>query len=391
MPDKLTSTVLKLSSALDDQSIPYFYIDQTALWLQGVIEDCNSITVSIQWDGFESVISTFNNHYGQANLKHTDDKSIATYQIDDYPIRIECEYNTVIRTNPYLIHVPIENRTIPSVSLYHYQRNSEWTSLVDTYLRNMQDRITQQNEQAWNQQNYEALLNRHGAPKDVADKLLSNPSGKLKSLLPYLPNLKEKRIANLMGSHGMKATAMGLLGADVTVIDFSYENERYAKELAQAASVDLTYYITDILKLGAEHHNQYDIVVMELGILHYFLDLHPLFHIANKILKPGGHFILQEFHPISTKLITSKGKKHKVDGNYFDPTIQRTNVAYSKHLTNENENANAVLQRKWTLGEVLTSLADEELIIKQVVEEPNIKMNDRGIPKLFTVKAERSH
>ncbi|MCA0989351.1 class I SAM-dependent methyltransferase [Guptibacillus algicola] len=391
MPDKLTSTVLKLSSALDDQSIPYFYIDQTALWLQGVMEDCNSITVSIQWDGFESVISTFNNHYGQANLKHTDDKSIATYNIDDYPVSIQCEYNTVIRTNPYLIHVPIENRTIPSVSLYHYQRNSVWTPLVNNFLRNLQDKITQQNEQAWNQQNYEALLNRHGAPKDVADKLLSNPSGKLKSLLPYLPELKEKRIANLMGSHGMKATAMGLLGADVTVIDFSYENERYAKELSQAASVDLTYYISDILNLGPEHHNQYDIVVMELGILHYFLDLHPLFHIVNKILKPGGHFILQEFHPISTKLITSKGKKHKVDGNYFDPTIQRTNVAYSKHLTNEKENANAVLQRKWTLGEVLTSLADEELIIKQVVEEPNIKMNDRGIPKLFTVRAERSN
>ncbi|WP_377891580.1 class I SAM-dependent methyltransferase [Alkalihalobacillus sp. R86527] len=391
MPDKLTNTVLKLSSALDDQSIPYFYIDQTALWLQGVINECNSISVSIQWDGFESVISHFNTHYGQAILEHTDEKSIATYKIDSYPVSIECEYNTVIRTNPYMIQVPLENYNTPSVSIYHYQRSSEWASLVNDYLRNMQDRITEQNEQAWNQQNYEALVNRHGTPDDAADKLLSNPSGKLRSLLPYLPNLEGKRIANLMGSHGMKATAMGLLGANVTVIDFSYENERYAKELSQAASVDLTYYISDILKLGPEHHKQYDIVVMELGILHYFLDLHPLFQIVNQILKPGGHFILQEFHPISTKLITSKGKKHKVDGNYFDPTIQRTNVAYSKHLTTDNENANAVLQRKWTLGEVLTSLADEKLIIKQVVEEPNIKMNDRGIPKLFTVKAERSN
>ncbi|WP_270182652.1 class I SAM-dependent methyltransferase [Alkalihalobacillus sp. CinArs1] len=388
MPNTLTSTVLTLSSALDDQAIPYFYINQTALWLQGVLDDCNSITVSVQWDNFESVISYFNNHYGQATPKHTDEKSMATYEIDGNPVTIECEYNTVIRTNPYLIDVPLNNRTVPALSLYHYQRSVEWAPLINDHLRKVQQRITEQNEQAWNQQNYEALLNRHGTPEQVADKLKANPNGKLRSLLPYLPDLKGKRIANLMGSHGMKATAMGLLGADVTVIDFSYENERYAKELADAASVDLTYYLSDILRLGTEHHSKYDIVVMELGILHYFLDLHPLFRIVHHILKPGGQFILQEFHPISTKLITSKGKKHKVDGNYFDPTIQETNVAYKKHL-NEQQNTNAVLQRKWTLGEVLTSIADEDLIIKQVVEEPNIKVNDRGIPKLFTVKAER--
>lgn len=389
MPGKLTNAVLELSSALDELAIPYCYIDNTALWLQGVSRDFNSITVSIQWDGFESVIQHFNNHYGQAAPKHTEEKSFVTYDFDDYSITIECEYNTVIRTNPYLIEMSIEGRTVPVLSLYYYQLISECAPLVNDHLSEMQATVTKQNEQAWNQQNYEALLNRHGSPQDAASKLISNPTGKLRSLLPYLPNLEDKKVANLMGSHGMKATAMGLLGANVTVIDFSYENERYAKELANAASVKLNYIVSDILKLGNEHDHTYDIVVMELGILHYFLDLHPLFRIVNRLLKPGGHFILQDFHPVSTKLITSKGKKHKVDGNYFDPSIHQTNVAYEKHLTSGSENVSAVLQRKWTLGEVLTSMANENLIIKQVAEEPNIKIHDRGIPKLFTVKAER--
>jgi hypothetical protein len=30
------------------------------------------------------------------------------------------------------------------------------------------------------------------------------------------------------------------------------------------------------------------------------------------LLRPGGRLLLREFHPVSTKLISSKGKKHKV-------------------------------------------------------------------------------
>ncbi|TKD68376.1 methyltransferase domain-containing protein [Pseudalkalibacillus hwajinpoensis] len=250
----------------------------------------------------------------------------------------------------------------------------------------MQNKVTKQNEKSWNQQTYEALLNRFGTPEEAATKLKANPVARLKSLMPFLPPLEGKNVANLMGSHGMKATAISLLGAKSTVIDFSYENERYAKELAEHCNVDLSYYVSDILKLGEQHDGRFDVVVMELGILHYFLDLQPLFNVVERLLMPGGTFVVQDFHPISTKLITSKGKKHKVDGNYFDPSIHQRGVAYEKHLENNTEE-NIVFQRKWTLGEIITAIANENLMIKQVVEEPNSKLHDRGIPKLFTVKA----
>ncbi|MBN8210653.1 class I SAM-dependent methyltransferase [Bacillus sp. NTK071] len=250
----------------------------------------------------------------------------------------------------------------------------------------MQNKVTEQNEKSWNQQTYEALLNRFGTPEEAATKLKANPVARLKSLMPFLPPMEDKNVANLMGSHGMKATAMGLLGAKSTVIDFSYENERYAKELAEQCNVELSYYVSDILKIDEKHDGTFEVVVMELGILHYFLDLQPLFKVVKRLLMPGGTFIVQDFHPISTKLITSKGKKHKVDGNYFDPSIHQRGVAFEKHLENNTEES-IVLQRKWTLGEVITAIAEEGLMIKQVAEEPNSKLHDRGIPKIFTVKA----
>ncbi|WP_347552495.1 class I SAM-dependent methyltransferase [Pseudalkalibacillus hwajinpoensis] len=385
MPDQKENVILQLSSALNNYNIPYFFINETALWLQGALTELDSIAISVQWDGFESVTKELNNRYGGSIPIHSTDRSCVVYEIDGYMVNVECTYNTVVRTNPYLIEVPFNDHTIPCLSLYYYQPFPKWTKIVNEHLKTMQDNMTEQNQVSWNQQNYEALLNRFGSPQEAAVKLKENPTGRLKSLIPYLPPLEGKQVANLMGSHGMKATSMGLLGADVTVIDFSYENERYAKELAVASGVTISYYVSDILKLGPEHNGKFDVVVMELGILHYFLDLHPLFKVVKRLLSPEGTFILQDFHPVSTKLITSKGKKHKVDGNYFDPSIHKIGVAYEKHLSSED--GNVVLQRKWTLGEVLTSMADESLIIRQVVEEPNIKLNDRGIPKVFTVKA----
>lgn len=62
---------------------------------------------------------------------------------------------------------------------------------------------------------------------------------------------------------------------------------------------------------------QYDIVLLELGVLHYFVDLLPLMAKVEQLLAPGGRLLLREFHPVSTKLISSKGKKHKVAGHYF--------------------------------------------------------------------------
>lgn len=35
-------------------------------------------------------------------------------------------------------------------------------------------------------------------------------------------------------------------------------------------------------------------------------------HTVAPLLRPGGRLVLREFHPVSTKLITSRGKKHKV-------------------------------------------------------------------------------
>lgn len=262
----------------------------------------------------------------------------------------------------------------------------------------MQDNISKMNEVAWNQLAYEAWICRFGTPKEAAAKIMSNPSTRLGSIYNLFGDIKGKKIANLLGSHGSKAVALSLLGANVTVIDFSYENSRYAMDLARECRVSLNYIVKDVLSLDQDElTGDYDIVFSELGILHYFLDLHPFFNVANKLLHNGGKIIIQDFHPVSTKLITSKGKKHKVTGDYFNTSLYETDVAYMKYvpgletLTEDEKNAfQKVNLRKWTLGEIISAIADEGFCIKSLEESENNQPDDKGIPKLFSVSAVKS-
>jgi SAM-dependent methyltransferase len=138
---------------------------------------------------------------------------------------------------------------------------------------------------------------------------------------------------------------------------------------------------------------------MEFGILHYFVDLAPLMNVVQRLLKPGGTLLLQDFHPITTKLISSKGtrhtiRKHKVDGDYFDTAIEEVDVPYLKFLSDEQRalaEETKIRQRRWTLGEIVTAVADAGLVVRKLIEEPNLSSDvfDKGIPKSFIVIAEK--
>lgn len=265
------------------------------------------------------------------------------------------------------------------------------------------NQLAASSEATWNEDTYAAWTSRFGTPAEAAAKLVKDPQGKLFPLNTYFGEVSGKKMMNLMGSNGMKAVALSLLGAEVSVADFSEANARYAAELAEEAGVKLTYIVSDVLKLPeATLDSSYDLVFAEMGIIHYFTDLSPFMETVYRLLAPGGRFVLRDFHPVTTKLITSKGstakvRKHKVDGDYFDMTLEEKKVSYSKYLpsteqqTGSEAKHSVVHWRRWTLGELVTAAARSGLIIRELVEEPNLSSDvyDKGIPKTFTLVAEK--
>lgn len=253
-------------------------------------------------------------------------------------------------------------------------------------------------QEAWLEDTYEAWVERFGKPIEAAAKIKKDPAVRLYPILPYFGEIKDKKIANLMGSNGTKAVALALLGAQVTVIDISEGNGKYAEALAAAAGVDIHYIVSDVLQLSPEVlRPEYDVVFAELGILHYFTNLKPFFEVAYSLLKRGGRFIIRDFHPVTTKLISSRGstakvRKHKVDGDYFDTTLEENEVSFAKYLPEGIvTETQKVYWRRWTLGEIVTAAADSGLVIKLLHEEPNLssEVYDKGIPKTFTIAADK--
>ncbi|OHD18954.1 MAG: SAM-dependent methyltransferase [Spirochaetes bacterium GWD1_61_31] len=249
---------------------------------------------------------------------------------------------------------------------------------------------------AWNGPTYQAWVERFGPPEEAAKRLVADPAKSLATLREALGDLCGRHVLNLMGSHGHKAVAMALLGARVTVADFSAENRRYALELATAASVSIDYLVADVLKLGERGlAGGFDLVLAEMGILHYFRSLEPFMALAASCLRSGGRFVLRDFHPVSTKLLsyrgsTAKVRKYKVDGDYFSAALVQAEVAYSKHLAGGQ--AEAVWLRQWTLGETVTAVAGAGLVVVSLSEEPNLSGDsfDKGIPKTFTLVAAKA-
>lgn len=231
-----------------------------------------------------------------------------------------------------------------------------------------QKQLSTINEKSWNAAAYEAWTNRHGTPTEYAKKLMQDPVHEVSYYLPYIQSPKGKRIINLLGSKGNKAVALALLGADVTVVDISASNEKYATELAEAAGVSIQYIVSDVLDLNLSQ--AFDIVLLELGVLHYFLDLKPLFHIISHLLKQDGTFILRDYHPVYTKLLGVDHPSFRANENYFDEELIEDDVAYSILLTESQKAAVPRTKiRRWTLGEVITAMAEANFKIEKLIEE----------------------
>ncbi|KEK25285.1 class I SAM-dependent methyltransferase [Bacillus gaemokensis] len=231
-----------------------------------------------------------------------------------------------------------------------------------------QQQLSTINKKGWNAAAYEAWTNRHGTPEEYAKKLIQDPAHEVSHYLPYIKNIKETRIINLLGSKGNKAVAFALLGADVTVVDISESNARYANELADASGISIEYIVSDVLEISLS--KTFDVVLLELGVLHYFLDLKPLFKLISQLLKEDGTFILRDYHPLYTKLLAIDHPMFQANGDYFYEGIIEDNVAYSSLLDQKQRDTLPKTKiRRWTLGEIITAIAQADLHIKELIEE----------------------
>ncbi len=219
--------------------------------------------------------------------------------------------------------------------------------------------------------------------------------------LDLLGDIRGKKILHLQCHFGQDSLSLARLGAEVTAVDLSDASIQFARELAEKTGIDAEFICCDVFELPRHLDKQFDIVFTSYGAIVWLPDLNKWADIISRFLKPDGHFIMAEFHPV---LWMFDDDFRNIQNSYFNtkPIIETVTSTYTgKESIFEHE----FIYWNHSLSDVLSSLIKNHLeinifqefdhspyncFIQGIEPEPGkyrIKDLDNNLPMVFALKA----
>lgn len=125
-----------------------------------------------------------------------------------------------------------------------------------------------------------------------------------------------KAVAQLCCNNGRELISVKALGAGRCVgFDGSPAFVEQARDLNRAAGQDCEFVAGDIHAVPAEYDGLFDILYVTIGVLCWMPDLRAFFDVAARLAKPGGHFLIEEQHPI-LNMVEPGGPDDPVEWRY---------------------------------------------------------------------------
>lgn len=116
--------------------------------------------------------------------------------------------------------------------------------------------------------------------------------------LELLEDVKDKKILHLQCHFGQDSISLSRMGAKVTGIDLSDKAIEAAKDLAEKCETDTEFICSDVYNLPNVLNDKFDIVFTSYGTIGWLPDLDQWADVVSHFLKPGGKFVMAEFHPV---------------------------------------------------------------------------------------------
>ncbi len=182
--------------------------------------------------------------------------------------------------------------------------------------------------------------------------------------LALLGNIENKKILHLQCHFGQDTISLSRLGAIATGVDFSEKAIDFAIKTANELNLNTQFINCDIYSLPHFLNEKFDIVFTSYGTIGWLPDLDKWANVVATFLKPGGKFIMADFHPV-VWMFDNNFKK--IQYRYFKdkPIIEETVGTYAEK--------NAPITRKeisWnhSLSELLNSLLKQNLELNEFHE-----------------------
>lgn len=131
--------------------------------------------------------------------------------------------------------------------------------------------------------------------------------------------LAGKAVVQLCCNNARELLSVKNLGAaSVTGFDFAAAFLDQARELAAAGGIEAAFVQSEIARIPADYNKRFDLALVAIGVLGWMPDLAEFFATARRLLKPGGHLVIYEDHPILNMYDDrDRGGPPQPDESYF--------------------------------------------------------------------------
>jgi SAM-dependent methyltransferase len=242
--------------------------------------------------------------------------------------------------------------------------------------------LREQNRRSWN-----AVVGAHDSHRgDLATFLREGGITLFPEERALLGKLDGKTLAHLQCNSGGDSLSLARLGAAaVTGVDISDEAIAAAGELSARTSLPALFERADVydwLKEAARGGRRFDVVFSSYGVVCWLPDLEAWAEGIAAVLKPGGRFVLVDFHPVAemfdghwnhARAYPSGGEPLLLDegvGDYVAESEGGLTPAGFAGGVRGFENPEPCHLFRWGLGEVVTALGGAGLRILAVKEYP---------------------
>jgi SAM-dependent methyltransferase len=241
--------------------------------------------------------------------------------------------------------------------------------------------LREQNRVSWN-----AVVGPHDSHRgDLPNFLRDGGSTLFPEELSLLGELKGKTLAHLQCNSGGDSVSLAKLGARVTGVDISDLAVASARDLARKTGAGATFECADVydwLEEASREARSFDVAFASYGVVCWLPDLDAWAEGIAGILRPGGCFVLVDFHPAAE--IFDRDWNHVNDypaggepmlldrgvGDYVAVSGGGLTPAGFVEGVDNFENPERAHLFRWGLGEVVTALASGDLTITALEEYP---------------------
>jgi SAM-dependent methyltransferase len=179
---------------------------------------------------------------------------------------------------------------------------------------------------------------------------------------------------HLQCSHGLDALSLLNLGVrEVVGVDLSSEMLSQAERKSKLLGARARWVRAAVLDIPNELDGIADLVYTGKGALPWVADLEQWARSVHRVLRPGGRLFLHEGHPLNWILDTEASvHRLRADGRgYFDraPRINDDFPARAtEHYSSPGDEVPKAWEYQWTIGAVVTALADAGLRVERLEE-----------------------